>query len=653
MKDLFTIKIKDKEYVHIDTISYKNQVLYHFGSLDDEIFCLKQGMEYIPIQHSFQLAIIKNKLGLINTHYIYDIDQEINGIYSIIDGWDLKLQYHLENLKNIIFYADSNIKIVQENERYKIIQEQIENFKGIKEKFNLDINIQDIFRKIVSVQLIKKDILNRGKASGYYNPGRHIIALEDKNDINDSSNNWYKRVRLHEHIHSCTGAKCLLYSLGRMSGFLEGETENLVEDYMGEEESGFDYFERGDKADTIQYNFSQGASYKPQVSIIKQMEYVLGKKSYKSILNGNMEFETEFAKKYGMPLMIFLAHRTRMLIAGRKLNKRFKNIKPFNEVKYFKNTQNLLMKKVFDKDFEEINDIEDAKTYFEKLREFETMRGRIRYNDISIDDRVEDNSFKKYYDKKYGEIVDKLQSKGFEKSEIKSAIEQYKYNRQLFKPFRTKEEEFEVVKNIIISDIAQYCIRAKSVNVDNNNLEFNYFRILENSYQIFVRNDKKNEKFSYGAVLTDNIMDVKKAIKQIESKENEDSEELEQDLKKAGYKEEKIEFTEEEFKQRLFDEFRRIDDNLYEESFSLAMHSEENYEERKKKIDKMQQKRMTIKNFFEVEHKTEKEEVVEHKSEKEEKVDRVKELINLSKEQDMEIVQLESQLVQKGMTIDE
>ena len=25
MKDLFTIKIKDKEYVHIDTIKYKNQ----------------------------------------------------------------------------------------------------------------------------------------------------------------------------------------------------------------------------------------------------------------------------------------------------------------------------------------------------------------------------------------------------------------------------------------------------------------------------------------------------------------------------------------------------------------------------------------------------------------------------------------------------
>ena len=53
-------------------------------------------------------------------------------------------------------------------------------------------------------------------------------------------------------------------------------------------------------------------------------------------------------------------------------------------------------------------------------------------------------------------------------------------------PYVSNHKEIEFVKNIIISDIAEECIRNNSMNININDLKFNYFRILEDSYSILV-----------------------------------------------------------------------------------------------------------------------------------------------------------------------
>ncbi|MBQ3413930.1 MAG: hypothetical protein IJH39_00970 [Clostridia bacterium] len=643
MKDLFTIKIKNKEYVHIDTIKYKEQIIYHFASLEEELFCIKEENEYNPIQDAFQLAIIKNKLGLISTKHVFDVKQDV---YRIMDKMALDIDYYMKRFDRIMRYGQVDIKIVEDNEKYKVIQEQIGNFSEIREKFNIDLKLEEIAKIIRNVKLIKKDILLKGRASGYYSPRYNMVALKDENDI-DKGDKKDKRTRLHEYIHSITGKKCILYDLLYMGGLLEGETENLVEDYIGSKNSSFYYDEKNKDKASIQFDFSRDTTYKPLVSIVRQMEYSIGNKSHNSILNGNIEFEEEFAKKYGRPLMIFLAYRTKMLLAGRRLNRRLKNIKPFDEIKYFKNTQDILMKRVFDKDFESIETIDDAKIYLQRLRDFENLRGRIRYKDEISGEQREDTGFKDYYNKKYKDIVENFKNKGFEKDEVDSNLEKYKYKRQIFKPFRKENEEIEFVKNIIISDIAEECIRNNSMNININDLKFNYFRILEDSYSILVKDNVTNDRLE---LLSANSCEEEQALEIVNktsSKGKVTSEELEQYLKKAGYEEQEVQFTEEEFKERIFAKFRRIEDSLYKKIFYTSMY-EEPSEVQSEKIKRMQQEHITIRHLLTLEHEREDKTKV-----RKTKVDRAKELINLSKEQDKEIQQLESQVIEKGISRNE
>lgn len=81
MKDIYTITINNREYVHIDTLKYKNESIYHFGTDDDEIFCVKYNENYEPINDSLKISIIKNIMGLTNTHFVYRIKDIIKRRY--------------------------------------------------------------------------------------------------------------------------------------------------------------------------------------------------------------------------------------------------------------------------------------------------------------------------------------------------------------------------------------------------------------------------------------------------------------------------------------------------------------------------------------------------------------------------------------------
>ena len=651
MTKIFTIKINNKQYVHIDIIKYKNQILYHFGSLEDEIFCTKNGDEYIPISDEFQISIIKNKLRLTNTRYIYAME---DNNYEKRKNFQDKVKLRLKKVIDCVRYYGKNVYKLSSEEREKIVNEQIENFKIAKEKLDLDINLEEIAHKIQKVKYIKKDILKRGSASGYYKSINHSIALENKNDI-DSGDMWYKRVRFHEHIHAITGKKDLLYVLQFLRGFLEGETENLTEAYLGDNTSSYRFYKQKDKMDRILFNFSENTIYAPFVSIVRQIEHSIGKKSYNSILKGNMEFEKEFAEKYGMQLMIFMAYRTRMLMAGEKINRIFKERKPFDEIKYFKETQDILMKKVFDKDFEDIKNIDDAKLYLQKLRDFETVRGRISSFDKEVYDFIEDTSFQEYYDKKYKEVIERIANKGIKKEEIVSNLEQFEYERQEFKPRSTEEEEEEQeqewTKDFIVSKIAEKCIRNKE-KIDINQYYFNYFRVLSNCFSINIVRKGTTQGYYISIIEpyeSDKFHEIFSQIEDSNEREYDEEHDISKYLdffKEKGYKEEKIEFADSEFQEYMDYELNhRFDIN---QAVIAELRVETINDENAERIKELQEENETIKSLLTPEILNERE-----KESLSKKIKRAKELIAKSKAQDKEIKELEKRTQMKGTEFNE
>lgn len=696
MNDIFIINKNNKEYVHIDTIKYKNQMIYHFGSLEDEIFCIKKDMEYIPIQDNLKISIIKNKLGLIDSTKIYSLKEDSKEFANRTQD---EFKFYLKLLKKKIIYRDITATVIEGEEKEKIIDEQKNNFKEIKEKLNVDIDLEKINKKISKVRLIKKEKLLGGRFSGYYNPAFNVVALENQNDIN-SDNEFNKHVRLHEYIHAMTGKKSFLYHMGFFRGLLEGETENLVENFFGSKTSCFDVKKRESEYDNglieiydrSQYNFNENTTYKPLVSLVKQMENALGEKSHKSIINGNMEFESNFAKKYGMPLLIFMVYRTRMLKAAKNLNRIFEDLQLLDEVKYFKETQDILMKKVFDKDFKNIKNIEDAKLYFQKLRNFETVRGRISTKNGYDFIYYEDKSFEDYYNEKYVSTIETLKRNGFTEEEIQANLESYKYERQEFKTFQTKEEEKDFMKLVVASHMSNVCIEEKKM-VDLKKYEYRYFKISPNIYYTVFIDKESGEKngfeFKVNGCSDSEIRNAKNVLDELglESEDRCSCEEACKILENKGYKQKKIEFADKELEMNIMNQFIGRQKEIENQLFNFIMKGksfnrprEEAYEElaiiRKflgqEKSEKTKSESNIspelAKEMMEIAQKqkvhawagpgpgpgvTAGDESVKNKKGKiAEKIAKLKGLIILKKSQDNEIEQLEDNIKKKGKTID-
>ena len=520
MGDFCEINLNSKQYILVDTYKYKGDNLFHFGalSLDDETFCKKENEEYIPITDEFEIAIIKNKFGLINLPYYYDTTDYLALIKKAVSQSKLRL------IQNKIYrLLDREPLSVEEAD--KIRKEQIDNFKMIKEKFNLDIDLEDIINKINKVKIFKANKLR--KYLGYYRPSTNSIVY--RKYIVDEETIANKKTRLHEFVHAMTGKSMFLYPF--TSGLIEGQTENLAQSMYNDNTSTkeLDYHERKDN--TIHYNFSRDTSYKNLVTLVQQMEYATGKKSHESIIKGNMSFEYEFAKEYGLPLMAFMAYRMKRLHIeeyglGRSLSKI--TGRHFDVAKYLKETQDILMEKVFEKDFGKVENLEDAKKYLEKLRNFETVRAKISTYYYDKHEKIEDTSFEKYYYKKFGDISKLLEEKGMSRESIDTELEQYKYEEQEYKPVLTKEEEskymkwsltrglgYEVIENNNIIDIRD--CEVKAFRMSNKN-DYNYFIIKKGTNEgYFIKRDlsgrtekifeniSEDEKSTSNGNLTDKI----------------------------------------------------------------------------------------------------------------------------------------------------
>lgn len=156
-----------------------------------------------------------------------------------------------------------------------------------------------------------------------------------------------------------------------------------------------------------------------------------------------------------------------------------KSSKLIDEESYFKETQNTILKKVFDKDFSNIKTIEDAKSYFKRLQEFELFRG----------DFKGDTTFKDFYEDRLKDAKLLLSKKGYD---VEVLDETYSYKKREFYPFETKEEQYHKEQTFLSSEISNEIFdNDKKVSLDEIN-EYGFWcaRKYDKHYYLLTKNGK-------------------------------------------------------------------------------------------------------------------------------------------------------------------
>ena len=349
---------------------------------------------------------------------------------------------------------------MEEKLERKIKDEQIENFiwlnSLLKNKLDME-HIRELIEKI-PLYIVDKDC--KTEFNGIYNDKERSISYIEDIAFNDYKNS--KKTRFHEFIHYIQDVLYVeqegqnaMYSLYMK----EAQTESLAK-------RRFDFgsvtpIPTGDTVipTLIISNYANNKSYALDVIILRQMEAVMGEKSYEDRFDSEIEFSKQFMKKYGLALYTFLVKRMFLLEHNTDDSGRIRGYAQFELL----DTQNKLMKEVFRQEFNRMNTIEDAVDMLTKLQELRRNRAEIHVK--KENGKVENiSSIEEYYNRLYSRIGHKLLKKGYSKEEIATALE----------PFKYKEMNFEINYDIgDVEDNIPYLVnRFVELLKEENNIEF-------------------------------------------------------------------------------------------------------------------------------------------------------------------------------------
>ena len=414
-------------YVHICTFKYRGELVYYFSDLYNQLFCTKNDGVYQPITDNYKYWLYRNVFGLVNPlgkYKLADVNysqilEKINHITGVIRygrGYEEKYNLYYPRVEK------------EEEDKYK--SELIENLKSMKEKLGLDLDIEKIQNAISKVEYRKMP--DEVGAMGLAVSDRQVYL---KNNARETSV-LGRKVRNHEGIHLVTGKNAIRYHLFQARGLLEGETESLNNDYFGFNGSHSEVFYDMESGTTKRqtYNLADIVSYKECVSLVKQMEVALGKKSHDSILKGDMSFERDFIKQYGLIPYIKLSSSMQILSNPIFL----KNDQEKKSMGILKKAQNDLLKVVFNKDFAKVQTSQDAVEFLRKLRSFDLVRMR-EYQSINGIE-TEDPTYRNYYIEMHSKVKQKLMTLGYTEAQINQDLEGLEYKQQRFNKNRTGPE---------------------------------------------------------------------------------------------------------------------------------------------------------------------------------------------------------------------
>jgi len=420
------------EYTLVDIYDFENIKVYHFVNDDEEIFCKKSGEKYNNIEDEKFITRLKE-------YYYLDPPEILFAGFLPVEIMKL--------------FGVKNIKTIDDSTRDSFFLEQVELLKKI-------VDPEILIKRLKDVTLCEADW--QMAVDGFFHPRSNAIFLH-KESFSKDLKKCYKMINLHETIHALSGAITFLSKYSRMKGLIEGATDSIVFKIFDDKSSFF----RG----KTRYNFCTGGGYERLTALIRQMEYVMGKECDESILLGKTDFFDEFSEKYGKDTFRIIKHRANRLVHPETIEK---------PDKFFQKTQNFLLERVFDKEFEEIETIEDAKKFMEKLQKFETTRGT----------EAGDKAFEEYYEKYLEQAKKRLKENKYNETEIAEFIENHKYRRQEYNQINLDG----LLKNSIINE----CIEMPNFR--------DAITSQEKNVKLFRANDDENGIFYYLLQVDDRMM---------------------------------------------------------------------------------------------------------------------------------------------------
>ena len=327
-----------------------------------------------------------------------------------------------------------------------IRKEQIENFKWLNEHLEKKLDIAEVEKIIQEVpikvfELDSDKIGPEGQVRGFLHKSGYI-ALNLKTCMKNTPEG--RTLRFHEFIHLVQDKLRIKdESISRIIN--EAQTESLALRRGTENRSLYIGFLYSEKKAMARLNFD-ATHYTFSVCLLRQLEKILGRKSYEKDFISSRNFSEEFIKKYGMNLYTFIVARMETLDTN--TDEAFLKGTPF----YLEDTQNIIMKETFRQDFERMKTIDDAKEMLTRLRGLELERVDI-YADDGHGAVKNYNQYESFYNRLYKKIGHRLLKLGYSKEEINNSLEDFKYKKQKFYPgYSDKEQEdmaIEMVSDLI------------------------------------------------------------------------------------------------------------------------------------------------------------------------------------------------------------
>ena len=511
MEDFVLLNYNSNEYVLIDSYMYEGREVYHFASVYDHLLCEKKDEEFCPMTDETSEKI-KDYLGLKSQAVLFEEDlsmtnnsitnDELNTNSVISVGLSFSDKENDEENQETAPEINSSVLMAYSTQSYPVLMTIYKKITGVARQLDLStqnqmmyeiitklnalqnegypININSIVRNMQDGYVYKNYTLDHTYLNGYFDVQNNVIIIKE-NFVDNRYLPLSKRVIAHEFIHRSSG-RDYISNNSKMQGLIEGQTENLVEHFYGNKTSTIinSYNQENGliNAKEVRLNVSSETAYPLNVSLVQQMEYILGEKSYKSILEGGSEFENSFATKYGLQLLITM--KARSCKHTNKLNKLIETLimsksddeislskVDYDEIGYFQETQNLLLYKAFNADFERIKNDIDAKKFLTKLREFEPYRARVVK--ISMGKTTPDNSFEFYYNEMYTKTNDLLEKLGYNHLDIYKAIGELFYQPQPNYPEVPEEQTISNAKKTKFESMVYSCMKYDKI-LDPNDI---------------------------------------------------------------------------------------------------------------------------------------------------------------------------------------
>ena len=511
MEDFVLLNYNSNEYVLIDSYIYEGREVYHFASVYDHLLCEKKNEEFCPMTDETSEKI-KDYLGLKSQAVLFEEDlsmtnnsitnAEMNTNSVISEGLSFSDKDSDEEKQETVPEINSSVLMAYSTQSYPVLMTIYKKITGVARQLDLStqnqmmyeiitklnalqnegysINLNSIVRNMQDGYVYKNYTLDHTYLNGYFDVQNNVIIIKE-NFVDNRYLPLSKRVIAHEFIHRSSG-RDYISNNSKMQGLIEGQTENLVEHFYGNKTSTIlnSYKQENGliNAKEVRLNVSRETAYPLNVSLIQQMEYILGEKSYKSILEGTSEFENSFATKYGVPLLITMKARSckhtnklnnliETLIMSKSDDEMSLSKMNYDEIGYFQETQNILLYKAFNADFEKIKNDIDKKKFLIKLREFEPYRARVVK--ISMGKTTPDNSFEFYYNAMYTKTNDLLEKLGYNHLDIYKAIGELFYQAQPNYPEVPEEQTISNAKKTKFESMVYSCMKYDKI-LDPNDI---------------------------------------------------------------------------------------------------------------------------------------------------------------------------------------